>query len=148
MVRLRQRCRFARGFVADTWWKRDGAAGFKPWPQRGASADGRLRCDALGCIYAIGASRVAIVRDPAALAEDCHAALVVAPGLTRTGCRNTRLIDRRSLLTRGAHAVWLDGNTLAVVDDRSERGERPWVSYPWMESEERPARRGQTARRE
>ncbi|MFO0987840.1 MAG: ComEC/Rec2 family competence protein [Alphaproteobacteria bacterium] len=138
----------ARGFVADTWWKRDGAAGFKPWPQMGAGADGRLRCDALGCTYAIGAVRVAIVRDPAALTEDCDAALVLAPALTRTGCRKARVVDRRSLMTRGAHAVWIDGKTLAIVDDRGERGERPWVSYPWMESEQRAARRGRTAARE
>jgi len=139
----------ARGYVADTWWKRDGAAGFKPWPWRGAGADGRLRCDALGCAFAIGALRVALVREPAALIEDCAgAALVVAPALTRTGCRNTRVIDRRSLMTRGAHAVWLDGKSLTVVDDRSDRGERPWVSYPWMGSVERPARRGRTAARE
>ncbi len=136
----------ARGFVADTWWKRDGASGFKPWPQNGASADGRLRCDALGCTYAIGALRVAIVRDPAALTEDCAAALVVAPPLTRIGCRNVRAIDRRSLMTRGAHAVWLDGASIKVVDDRTERGERPWVSYPWMDTEERPARRRTAAR--
>lgn len=137
--------RDARGFVADTWWKRDGAAGFKPWPGTGASADGRLRCDALGCIYAIGAASIAILRDPAALVEDCKAALVVAPSLTRTGCRDRRTIDRRSLMTRGAHAVWIDRSALTVVDDRTERGERPWVSYPWMEAEERPARRGRTA---
>lgn len=138
----------ARGYVADTWWKRDGASGFRPFPRRGASADGRLRCDALGCIYAVGAARIAILRDPAALAEDCAAALVVAPALTRAGCRTTRAIDRRSLMTRGAHAVWLDGAALTVVDDRSERGERPWVSYPWMDADERPARRRRTAARE
>lgn len=138
----------ARGYVADTWWKRDGAAGFKPWPRRGASADGRLRCDALGCTYAIGSARIAIVRDPAALAEDCAAALVVAPALTRTGCRSARAVDRRSLMARGAHAAWLDGSSVIVVDDRSERGERPWVSYPWMETKQRPPRRGRTAARE
>jgi competence protein ComEC len=138
----------ARGYVADTWWKRDGAAGFRQWPRHGASPDGRLRCDALGCTYKIGAARIAVVRDPAALAEDCAAALIVAPALTPTGCRGARVIDRRSLMTRGAHAVWIDGRTLTVVDDRSERGERPWVSYPWMETEDRPARRRRTAARE
>ena len=85
----------------------------------------------------------------AALAEDCaSAALVVAPMLTRTGCRSARVIDRRSLMTRGAHAVWIEGKELVVRDDRTERGERPWVSYPWMETEERPSRRGRTAERE
>jgi competence protein ComEC len=118
----------ARGFVADTWWKRDGAAGFRPWPQMGTSADGRLRCDPLGCTYAAAAVRIAILRHPAALAEDCAASLVVATALTRTGCRNTQVIDRRSLMTRGAHAVWFEGSAVVVVDDRPARGERPWVS--------------------
>jgi competence protein ComEC len=136
----------SRSYVADTWWKRDGAAGFKPWPWRGAGPDGRLRCDPLGCVYAAarpakGTARIAIVREPAALAEDCAASLVVAPRLTRAGCRNARIIDRRALMTRGAHAVWIVGNAVTIRDDRSERGERPWVSYPWMETEERPTRR-------
>src|SRR5581483_533684 len=127
----------------------DGAAGFKPWPWQGAAPDGRLRCDPLGCIYRAGAVRIALVREPAALTEDCAgAALIVAPNLTRTGCRGARVIDRRSLLTRGAHAVWIEGKELVVRDDRTERGERPWVSYPWMETEDRPARRGRTAVRE
>lgn len=131
----------ARGYVADTWWKRDGAAGFKPFPHSGATADGRLRCDPLGCTYTAGTARVALVRDPAALAEDCSAALVVAPALTRTGCSGTRVIDRRSLMTRGAHAVRIDGGSLAVIDDRGARGERPWVSYPWTDRERRPPNR-------
>jgi competence protein ComEC len=139
----------ARGYVADTWWKRDGAAGFKPWPRQGAGADGRLRCDPLGCAYRQGGVGIAVVRDPAALVEDCaHAALVVAPTLTRTGCRAAKVVDRKSLLARGAHAVWIEGKTLLIRDDRSERGERPWVSYPWQDAEAGPARRRRTAARE
>lgn len=139
----------ARGFIADTWWKRDGAAGFKAWPWRGASPDGRLRCDALGCAYVVGETRIALVREPAALVEDCAAAaLIVAPALTRTGCRKTPAIDLKALMTRGAHAVWIDGKRLTVRDDRTERGERPWVSYPWMENEDRPAQRRRAAQRE
>ncbi len=139
----------ARGYVADIWWKRDGAAGFKPWPWRGATPDGRLRCDALGCAYAIASMRIALVREPAALAEDCaRAALVVAPALTRTGCRDTPVIDRRGLMMRGAHAVWISGTTLTIRNDRRTRGERPWVSHPWMEGDERPPRRERTAARE
>jgi competence protein ComEC len=136
-----------RGFVADTWHKRDGAAAFKPWPARGTSVDRRLACDALGCIFHIEATPILILRDPAALAEDCaRAALIVAPTLTRTGCR-TPAIDRRRLMTRGAHAVWRDGRSLRILDDRTQRGERPWVSYPWREAEERPPRQ-RAARRE
>jgi competence protein ComEC len=138
----------ARGFIADTWWKRDGAAGFKPWPWRSAGPDGRLRCDALGCAYNVGEVRIALVRDPAALVEDCStASLIVAPALTRTGCRKAPAIDLKTLMTRGAHAVWIDGKTLTIRDDRTERGERPWVSYPWMENEDRPAPRRRSAER-
>jgi len=143
----------AKGFVADTWWKRDGGGGFTPFPRHGASADKRLRCDALGCVYAQapGAAAIAVVRDPAALAEDCAtAALIVAPALTKAACnRPVRAIDRRSLMSRGSHAAWFEGNAIRVLDDRTHRGERPWVSYPWMEGEERaPGRKRRTAARE
>jgi competence protein ComEC len=137
----------ARGYVADTWFKRDGAAGFAPWPRNGASADGRLRCDALGCAWRDGAAVIAVVRDPAALIEDCaRAALVVAPALSRTGCRGPPVIDRRALMSRGSHAAWVAGNRLRIRDDRSDRGERPWVSYPWQDAQERLARRRTAAR--
>ncbi|MCW5770910.1 MAG: ComEC/Rec2 family competence protein [Rhodospirillaceae bacterium] len=122
----------ARGFIADTWFKRDGSAGFRAWPRRGATADGRLRCDPLGCIYSLGKHRIAVLRESEALVEDCAATLVVAPALTRTGCRGL-VIDRRRLMSRGAHAVWFGAEKLRVLDDRSERGERPWVSYPWKD---------------
>jgi competence protein ComEC len=137
----------ARGYVADTWFKRDGAAGFTPWPERGVSADGRLACDALGCVYRRGAALIAVVRDPAVLAEDCaYAALIVAPALTRTGCSRVPAIDRRALMSRGSHAAWLENGRLRLRDDRGTRGERPWVSYPWQPSTE-PERRRRTAAR-
>lgn len=126
-----------RAYTADTYQRRDGAGDARPWPRSGATADGRLRCDALGCLYAgygTQTRRVAFIRDPAALAEDCAvAALIVAPALTRPACRDVPAIDRRRLMTRGSHAVWLDGPAPRIVDDRDTRGDRPWVSYPWPE---------------
>jgi competence protein ComEC len=143
----------ARGFVADTWWKRDGGAGFTPFPRAGPSADGRLRCDALGCVYrqAPQPATIALVRDPAALVEDCAAsALIVAPGLTRVTCRaRVAAIDRRALMSRGSHAAWFEGNAIRVLDDRTQRGDRPWVTHPWMDGDEAaPQRRRRTALRE
>jgi competence protein ComEC len=134
----------ARSYVADVWFKREGATGFRTWPWRGASPDGRLRCDALGCIYRIGSTKVALLRQADALAEDCGAArLVVAPALTRTGCPGAA-IDRRSLMTRGAHIAWVDATGIRILDDRTVRGERPWVTYPWRD---RPPWKGHTAKR-
>lgn len=140
----------AKGFVADTWWKRDGGAGFTPFPRAGASADGRLRCDALGCAYRANpqAPVIALVRDPSALIDDCAAsALILAPSLTRAVCgARVAAIDRRALMSRGSHAAWIDSNTIRLLDDRTQRGERPWVSHPWMEREEgAPQRRRRTA---
>lgn len=137
----------ARGFVADTWFKRDGAGGFRALPRSGATPDGRARCDPLGCVYTVGGRRIALLRESEALVEDCAAAaLIVAPALTRTGCR-TPAIDRRRLMTRGAHLAWFRADRIRVLDDRTQRGERPWVSYPWMEERPRADRRDRTASR-
>jgi competence protein ComEC len=38
-------------FERETWLRRAGLADASPWPQQGASADGRLTCDELGCLY-------------------------------------------------------------------------------------------------
>jgi competence protein ComEC len=122
-----------RAFVTDSWQKRDGGPTVTPWPALGQSADGRIRCDRLGCLYQAGPTMVAILRSPAALADDCAvAALVIILDAARIRCRNgTPVIDRATLLTEGSHAVWLQGGEPRVISDRAFRGERPWVTMPW-----------------
>ncbi len=130
-----RRARFAR----ETWLGREGREEpAEPWPKAGFSADGRLSCDAQGCIYRAKGHTVALVSHPAALEDDCRVAdLVVSAVPVRRRCPSaTRVIDRFDLWREGAHAVWLDGGAIRVESANAGRGRRPWVVRP------DPGRRG------
>lgn len=113
----------------ETWLRRAGQDQAEPWPSAGASADGALTCDPLGCIYRVSGQVVALVRDPAALAEDCLAAtVVVAMVPVRRACPSAQVVvDRFSVWRDGGHAIWLDPSGVRVKSVREARGERPWV---------------------
>lgn len=110
-----------QAFLRDVWRRRSAAF---------ASGDdaARLRCDALGCIYQAQGHTVALLRDDAALAEDCREADVVVSwgALWPARCRGPRLLDRRTLTANGTHALWLTPEGVAIATVREERGRRPW----------------------
>jgi len=117
-------------FMREMWLRRAGSEDWETFPA-GASADGRLVCDAEGCLYRTAAGEiVALAWETAAMAEDCRlATIVVAIVPVRRRCPSARLvIDSRDLRRDGGHALWLrpDGPRVATVD--GERGARPWVS--------------------
>ena len=129
-VSTRRAARFSR----ETWLRRAGQEGKgELWRQVAARSD-RLSCDDLGCIYRAGGEVVALVRRPAALAEDCWiAGIVVSPVRVRMACPSAHtVIDVLDLRREGGHALWLEDGTVRVesVDDR--RGRRPWVVRPPM----------------
>ena len=111
-----------QNFLRDVWRRR--SAGFT------ASTDvPSLRCDALGCLYQKQGRTVALLRDDAALAEDCAAADVVVSwgALWPARCKGPGiLLDRRRLLADGTHALWLGPERIDVVNVRDERGQLPW----------------------
>ena len=101
----------------------------RPWPRRGASEDGRLVCDSLGCIYRAGGQVVALVRDPRAFTEDCRVASVVVSLVPlRRACPSAHtVIDRFDLWREGAHAIWLDAHGVRVESVARRSGKRPWT---------------------
>lgn len=116
------------GRVAETWLRRDGqdmAAGL--WPSAGATLDGRLSCDALGCIYRADGPSVALVRMPDALAEDCRIADVVITAESARGCRAPLVIDRWRLRREGAQVLYVSPEGIRVESVRDGRGDRPWT---------------------
>jgi competence protein ComEC len=121
----------ARGMkiAEQSWLRHDGQLEPAPWPKDGASADGRLRCDALGCIYRAAGMLIALPRDEAALAEDCQSADVVLSAVPVRGrCPGARVVvDRFDLWRHGGHAIYLqpDGRVRIETVD-AWRGERPW----------------------
>ena len=120
----------AARLTRETWLRRAGQEDADAWPASGTSADGRLTCDPLGCIYRARGRVVALARDSAALAEDCRmASVVVATEPVRRACPSAQVvIDRFELWRDGGQAIWLDADRVRVASVRAERGERPWVS--------------------
>jgi competence protein ComEC len=114
----------------ETWTRRADAALGPPWPAAGASVDDRLRCDAAGCLYRARGKTVALIRDGAALAEDCAAAdLVVSPVAAHRLCRHVLTIDRIDTWLKGGHAVWLADDGIRVETVRGWQGERLWSPH-------------------
>lgn len=138
-----------RRFDGEVWLRRAAQEQARTWPEAGAR--GRLRCDALGCLFRRYGRSVAIVRDPMALPDDCRSAqIIVIRGYLRLYCPSARyVIDRFELWRNGSHAVWIgDEGALTVVNAREARGRRPWVLDPYATMSERNEGRRADADRE
>lgn len=124
--------RRAAKLTRETWLRRAGQSDAGAWPTAGTSADGRLTCDAWGCIYKAAGQTVALVRDASALPEDCRrATVVVATVPVRRQCPSASLIvDRFSVWRNGGYAIWLDQGGVRAESVRAARGDRPWVPGP------------------
>jgi hypothetical protein len=74
---------------------------------------------------------VALIRDGAALEEDCRSAdLIVAPVAAHRACRAAHVIDRIDTYQNGGYAVWLDpGGTITVATVHDWQGERLWSPH-------------------
>jgi competence protein ComEC len=123
----------ARGekFVEETWTRRAAAETGEAWPASGASADGRLSCGALACLYRAKGRTVLLVRDAAALAANCaDADLVVSPLPAHGGCAAPRVIDRADTAAKGGHAIWLDRDGIRIETVSDWRGTRAWAPAP------------------
>ena len=117
----------------DAWLRRVGSvAPTGYWPKGGASTDGTLRCDALGCVYRASNHAVAVAFRGEALLDDCRLADVVISLVPVRGvCPSAgTLIDRFDLWRDGAHAVWLNADRVRVENVADARGARPWVVRP------------------
>jgi competence protein ComEC len=114
--------------VADTWTRRAAAQLGPIWPANGSTADGALHCDSQGCFYRRRGETVALIRDGAALTDDCRSAdLIVSPVAAHRVCRGAHVIDRIDTYENGGYAVWLDpGNTITVETVRAWQGDRLW----------------------
>lgn len=100
-----------------------------PWPEHGSSADGRMRCDALGCVYRLAGRTVSLVMRAEALAEDCWTSeVIVALVPVRAPCPRARaVVDRFDLWRDGGHALWIDETGVRIESVNAARGDRPWV---------------------
>ena len=128
-------------FARDAVLRRLGAGTAGPMPL-GEAAGGALSCSATACRLRSGdgvelvllrtapparGSRRGEPVDPVALRDACgRAGLIVAAEPVRPRCGSSAVIDRFTVWREGAQAAWLTGG-VAVVSDRAQRGNRPWV---------------------
>ena len=127
-------------FTRGIWLRADGRPDARPWPDIGASQDGRLICDPLACRYRRDEVVVALIRDVRALSEDCAVAdIVVASVPVPRFCRARVVVDRFDVWRHGAHAITLtpDGPNVERVSDTI--GNRPWALDRRPEWERKPA---------
>jgi competence protein ComEC len=115
----------AAGYSVDNWLLADGDE-----RDAKAAADGStFRCDLLGCVGTVKGKKVALVRHPGALEDDCRSAdIVIAPFTIGKRCRAARvIIDRRMLRAQGAYALYLEDLSIRAESVAEARGRRPWV---------------------
>lgn len=114
----------AASYSVDNWLLADG----DDRNAKGAADDSAFRCDLLGCIGTVKGKRVALIRHPGALEEDCRRAdIVVVPFTVSKTCRSRVIVDRRMLRAYGAHALYIDGLSIRTETVAAGRGQRPWV---------------------
>ncbi len=111
-------------YSLEQWLRADG----DPRDPVSALKSGAFKCDELACIAKVKGKTVAFVRHPAALAEECaRADIVVAQIPINRPCPNARAtVDRIDLWADGAHALYLDGQSIRVESVAQLRGTRPW----------------------
>lgn len=87
-----------------------------------------FKCDELACVAKVKGKTVAFIRHPAALAEECaRADIVVAQIPLHRRCPNARVtVDRIDLWADGAHALYMEGQSIRIETVAQHRGTRPW----------------------
>lgn len=116
----------AGSYVVEQFFDEEGGA-----PADAATLREGVRCDGMACLLeSRGELLVSHVLDPAAFAEDCRRAIVVAtPLIAPADCQAQLVIDARALALHGAHAVRFDASegslAFRVTTDRSATP-RPW----------------------
>ena len=116
--------------IAEDWLEQEGQEESLYWPKNGASDDGRLRCDGLGCIYRAEGRSVALLWKGEGHDEDCRTVdILISDRPVRGRCPAPVLvIDRFDLWRHGAAAIWLDGGEIRVRTVAEYQGRRPWSS--------------------
>ncbi len=89
-------------------------------------------CDGIGCTVEVKGLRVAVVKHPASLAEDCaRAGIVIVRAPKPRGCvRPLVVVDIFAVKALGAHAIYIEGGRAQIETVRTAHQSRPWAEPP------------------
>jgi competence protein ComEC len=104
----------------------------EPWPLSGSGTESGLDCARELCRYTARGRTVAIVTGASGLPLGCRGLdAIVSQVPAGFHCRSViPVVDRIDSWRRGAVAVWLDRDGVAVESVNENRGDRPWVPHP------------------
>jgi competence protein ComEC len=104
----------------------------QPWPLSGSGTESGLDCAGELCRYEARGRTVGIVTGASGLPLGCRGLdAIVSQVPAGFHCRSViPVVDRIDSWRRGAVAVWLDRNGVAVESVNESRGDRPWVPHP------------------
>lgn len=112
-------------FELRRWLEYDGD---RRTPKQLAAAD-VFKCDAAGCVTTVRGRLLAVSNKPAAVADDCERAAILAlrSNRPRTCERPLLVVDQAAVRAHGTHTVRFDGDRLVVDTVEARRGVRPWT---------------------
>jgi hypothetical protein len=118
--------------IVRSFFASETGATLAPWPAAGSAAEGGLDCAGKLCRYTARGRQVAIVTGIAALPIKCAGLdAIVSQVPAGFRCRSiVPVIDRIDSWRRGAVALWLDKDGIAIESANESRGDRPWVPHP------------------
>lgn len=91
-----------------------------------------IPCDENGCRYIhVSGQVIGFNTQALALGEDCQKTdILITPLSSPIDCpAPSHIIDQFSLSEKGAHAIYLEGQTIDIKTVRDVRGIRPWTNY-------------------
>src|SRR6185312_14054950 len=108
-----------------------------PWPAAAGASGDIISCGDASCTYSARGRRVAIVSEEKGLPAGCDAFdAIVSQVPAGFACRRRiPVVDRIDTWRRGAVALWLDADRIAIVGANDSRGDRPWVPHPLTKAE-------------
>lgn len=121
-------------FILDQWRQRLGQPDMIEVEELATRPESPARCDLLGCLMNQNNRLIALPRDPAALAEDCAEATLVAAPFPVPGCTAPFLIDAHDFARHGAMQIYAENDAVKTDPVRLRRGGRPW-SVGWRGDE-------------
>ena len=88
-----------------------------------------MDCDKAGCIIELKGKKIAVIKDDAALADECNLSdIIIAPTSKAEACKDKLLINQTMLENGGGVTIWINNGQISLKQTKLEQGKRAWVN--------------------
>lgn len=119
----------AERLVRETWLRRNGQTYFDDVSDLTGN-ETWIRCGERGCDYGSAAKIRILLGDLAPSAADCMgiSMLIAVQAQVPPSCPTIATLTKAELVARGAHVLYLDGESVRLEDTATAIGRRPWAA--------------------